>query len=65
MEIQVKVEVFDDPEFCNDKSEMCGKYEYQRSLCYQFDKKIGHNFITGKRKKCDQCKTAYQEAKEK
>ncbi len=65
--IQVKVEVFDDPEFCESKADAenyvhC-EYSDEENTCCLFFEILVFNYDIIRTVKCDQCKKAYQEGK--
>ena len=59
------VEVFGDPEFCNNQTKSCVRLF--RGQCEQFFVNLSHTFpLTGendKYKKCQQCKELYRSAR--
>jgi hypothetical protein len=61
MKIQVEVDVFDDPEYCQNKNGSC-KYLYAEpeDFCLLFHEFLMH---MGLYRKCDECKAAYSKAK--
>ena len=71
MKIEIKIEVFDDPEFCNDDKNSCSFVSGQTAVFFQgcncFEEKIyydtGHIDSGNYLLKCDQCKAAYRKAK--
>ena len=68
MKIQVEIEVFDDPEYCDDNNTggciFIGESNTASSFyfCNIFKDRLKENKFFNWYIKCDQCKTAYQEA---
>ena len=65
MKLQVEVDIFDDPEFCDNSKKYCiftgteGRGFSERWYCEIFRCELTEDFTTLIRK-CDQCKSAYQ-----
>ncbi len=62
IEIDFKPKVFDDPEYCNSDTERC-EYLEMKVQCSLFKSLLGFGPNPDRNFKCDQCKEAYQRAK--
>jgi len=62
MKIQVEIDIFDDPEYCDNNDSCCYwiRSKDGKTFCFAFQEFMeGFIQVT----KCDQCKTAYQQTK--
>ncbi|MCK5604922.1 hypothetical protein KAR91_23735 [Candidatus Pacearchaeota archaeon] len=61
MKIQVEIDVFDDSDLCNRDGQRCDYSEF--TFCALFRKSLSHSSLNKRALKCDQCKEAFQKAK--